>query len=97
MEAASNGFKSSRTEGGCVVMPHYDSELRTLLEQVPDKVETKFCWDEEKDRLLLEFWPKKRKVDVARILGCHRGTARDRYAYLIEKEAREARYAAKFN
>lgn len=62
------------------------SALEARLAALPDarRGATGREWTPEEDRLLLLYWPRKSKADMARLLGASRDTLRSRYRALTE-------------
>jgi hypothetical protein len=66
-------------------------ELIQRLEQLEDRRDGHpgWPWTPEKDAALLRFWKIKRHEDVAKVLGCSRNTALERYRELTRHVAPE--------
>ena len=62
------------------------SELVEQLEALPGGMMRDHQWTAEEDEVLRLYWPIKRKLSVAKILGMAPETCRKRYLELIGKD-----------
>lgn len=59
------------------------SAIRARLDLLPEPhCENKKIWTSDEDKILIDYWNKRKHVDVARALGVCRDTALARYREL---------------
>ena len=58
--------------------------LFQALSELPSGLNKNRVWTKEEDEALLEFWPKKRKDDISRVLGVCVQNCRKRYLELTK-------------
>lgn len=57
--------------------------VQSMLDSIPDYVDKKGrIFTKEEDQLITYGWPRKRKADLAKLLGCSESTLRKRYEEL---------------
>jgi hypothetical protein len=63
------------------------TKIKLTLDSLPD-VSTgrqKITWTDDEVKLLMEYWPIKNQIQVAKILGRAAGTCREKYREELEK------------
>ena len=69
-----------------------DEEMLAKFEALPEGGigRNGYNWTAEEDALLLRYWPIKRKMNVARLLGPNETTCRERYRWLTRETGEQS-------
>jgi len=80
-----DGHATHGSASETVVKLDIDPAILAQFDALPNsKYDVRFRWTDQLDALLLRYWPKKRKVDVAKLIGTSESKCRERWEELTK-------------